>query len=183
MGQDDRMLRRWLVCAVVLLGSCDAGDHEVRRTCHLPILRTNEETRALIYVGDVNDYSADSCPVRVPRQLALQRTYGTLYLQWTSPRPSLLMRASSDDGKTQYVVSGPGVTSYATLRTDDLGRAYTSERLFPGDSFDGSAPAARPFSLTIRPPAGSQEQFSDDVLFEFDTVQCRCVQGVSTRLD
>jgi hypothetical protein len=165
--------KRILLAAVVVLGSCEIKGPEIRQTCHLPILRTKEITQVVSYIGD--DGAKDSCPVRVPKIVAVPRDYGVLYLEWTLSTPWLLMRASSKDDRSQYVVTGPGVEPYRLAPTDHLKRVYTNAKLFPGNSFDREPPGAQPFSVSIGPAADSPEQFSDEVLFEFDTVECTCV--------
>src|SRR5258706_12251795 len=141
-------VRAFVVAGLVALPSCG----KIERTCFLPVLRTNEVTRVLKRVPD-------ACPVPVARTVAVTRPYGAVYLEWSVSTRGLLMRASSHDNKTKYVIAGEGVQPFSKPPPSTEHREYTSVQMSPRNDFDETHPKEEPFSITVPTQPGSADSF------------------------
>jgi hypothetical protein len=144
-----------------------SGCGKIERPCFLPVLHTNEVTRVLERVRD-------TCPVSVAKTTAVIRPYGAIYLEWTVSTRALLMRASSANDEIKYEISGYGVEPYSSRPPSTEYKQYTHLKMFPGNDFNESPPLAESFSIIVTPVPGSGQSFTDEVFFQYDTVQCTC---------
>jgi hypothetical protein len=106
--------------------------------------------------------------------LAIAREHGALFLEWGVSSHWLLMRASSFDERQRYDIVGSRVEPHAPVTPQDQYAEYTHKILFPGNDFYQSPPISEVFSVTIVPGSESPEQFTDQLTFQYDTVQCTC---------
>lgn len=136
--------------------------------CWLPVLRSDEEVRTLVNVGDGQDRSSNSCPIPVPRVFEVERSYGDVKFEWWGSPHKLYMSATAPDGQ-RLGIRGEKVEVYENTSGSWLA-SYSHRIVFSGSNLLDK-PASRRLTIEI---VGADGTTLDSIDATYDTVECTC---------